>query len=437
MNDHIKGHVSENPMKTIDRVNKTLKKRHRAEKRFRLYGILSITFGLLCVLFLFTNIIGKGLSGFTYHYMALSVELDAETLGITDTDNYDQILAANYPGVVKRATYKYFKASGRKDKISARKLLSIDGTGYLLQDQFKVDAKKSINSKMTVWALVDDKVDFYLKRLDEPGEQGKHEFNAQQLEWIHRALESGELKRKFNWAFFNKGDSAHSEEAGIKGAIMGSFYLLLVTFCISFPVAISSAIYLEEYAPKNKWTDLIEVNINNLAAVPSIIFGLLGLAIFLAFFGFPRSTPLVGGLVLTLMTLPTIIISSRAAIKSVPPSVRQAAYGLGASKMQVTLHHVLPLAMPGMLTGTIIGLAQALGESAPLLMIGMAAFIPEIPMGWTDPSTVLPMQIFQWFRNADAGFNEKASAAILILLIFLIIMNTFAVWARRRLERRW
>ena len=182
---------------------------------------------------------------------------------------------------------------------------------------------------------------------------------------------------------------------------------------------------------------MIEVNINNLAAVPSIIFGLLGLAIFLAFFGFPRSTPLVGGLVLTLMTLPTIIISSRAAIKSVPPSIREAAYGLGASKMQVTLHHVLPLAMPGMLTGTIIGLAQALGESAPLLMIGMAAFIPEIPTGITDPATVLPMQIFQWFRNADAGFSEKASAAILILLVFLIIMNTLAVWARRRLERRW
>lgn len=429
--------MTDQSLKTIDRVNKTLGKRHRAEKRFRLYGVLSIAFGLSCVLFLFTNIIGKGLNGFTYHYLALPVEMDTKTLGITDLENEDQILAANYSGVVKRATYEFFDVSGRKDKKQARNLLSVDGTGYLLQDKFKVDAASVIDTKTTVWALVDDKVDYYLKRLGDPGEPGKHEFSEQQLAWVHAALESGAIERRINWAFFQTGDSAHSEEAGIRGAVMGSIYLLLVTFFLSFPIAISAAIYLEEYAPKNKWTDLIEVNINNLAAVPSIIFGLLGLAIFLAFFGFPRSTPLVGGLVLTLMTLPTIIISSRAAIKSVPPSIRQAAYGLGASKMQVTLHHVLPLAMPGMLTGTIIGLAQALGESAPLLMIGMAAFIPEIPTGITDPATVLPMQIFQWFRNADAGFNEKASAAILILLIFLIIMNTLAVWARRRLERRW
>jgi phosphate transport system permease protein len=429
--------MTDQPLKTIDRVNRTLKRRRRAELRFRLYGIMSITFGLLCVLFLFVNIISKGVSGFTYHYLSLPVEMDAATLGITDVKDIDQIYGANYPDIIKRSTYQYFNVSSRKDKKEARDLLAVDGTGYLLQARFKTRAAEIINTKATVWALVDDKVDFYLKRLDEPGEQGKHEFSEQQLDWIHRAVESGDLQRKINWAFFNVGDSAHSEEAGIRGAVMGSFYLLLVTFLLSFPIGISSAIYLEEYAPKNKWTDFIEVNINNLAAVPSIIFGLLGLAIFLAFFGFPRSTPLVGGFVLTLMTLPTIIISSRAAIKAVPPSVREAAYGLGASKMQVTLHHVLPLAMPGMLTGTIIGLAQALGESAPLLMIGMAAFIPEIPGGITDPATALPMQIFQWFRNADAGFNEKASAAILVLLIFLIVMNTFAVWARRRLERRW
>lgn len=423
--------------KTIDKVNRTLGKRHRAEKRFRFYGILSIAFGLLCVLFLFTNIIGKGLRGFTYHYVEIPVVLDAETLGISDVDDLDQILAANYSSVVKKGAYAYFGAETRREKSQVRKLLSIDGTGYLLQDRFKTDARTIINTETRVWALVDDKVDFYLKRIDEPGEQGKYEFNDVQLGWIQKAIDDGDLERKINWAFFNTGDSAHSEEAGIRGAVMGSFYLLLVTLALSFPIGIATAIYLEEYAPKNKWTDLIEVNINNLAAVPSIIFGLLGLAIFLAFFGMPRSTPLVGGFVLTLMTLPTIIISSRASIKAVPPSIREAAYGLGASKMQVTLHHVLPLAMPGMLTGTIIGLAQALGESAPLLMIGMAAFIPEIPAGITDPATALPMQIFQWFRNADAGFNEKASAAILVLLIFLIMMNTLAVWARRRLERRW
>lgn len=423
-------------LKTIDRVNLTLAKRHRAEKRFRFYGMLSIGFGLLCLLFLFTNIIGKGLSGFTYHYLALPVELSSEKLGIADPSDKDQVLAANYSGVVKAAAYEYFQVSGRKAKKDVRRLLAMDGTGYILQRKVLAD-KDVLDAKLVVWALVDDKVDFYLKRRGDKGDPGKEEFSDQQLQLIDNAIAAGDLKRRFNWGFFSSGDSAHSEEAGIRGAVMGSFYLLLVTLVLSFPIGIAAAIYLEEYAPKNRWTDLIEVNINNLAAVPSIIFGLLGLAIFLAFFGFPRSTPLVGGFVLTLMTLPTIIISSRAAIKAVPPSIRQAAYGLGASKMQVTLHHVLPLAMPGMLTGTIIGLAQALGESAPLLMIGMAAFIPEVPAGVTDPATALPMQIFQWFRNADAGFNEKASAAILVLLMFLITMNVLAVWARRRLERRW
>lgn len=423
--------------KTIDRVNRTLGKRHRAEKRFRLYGLLSIGFGLLCVLFLFINIIGKGLQGFSYHYFEMPVVLDAATLEITDVNDQQQILSASYSSVVKRAAYKAFEASTRREKSSARNLLSVDGTGYMLQARFKEDGEALLGSTITIWALVDDKVDYYLKRLGDAGEPGKQEFNEQQLQWIHAAYESGQIEKRINWDFFKSGDSAHSEEAGIRGAVMGSFYLLLVTFVMSFPIGIAAAVYLEEYAPKNKLTDIIEVNINNLAAVPSIIFGLLGLAVFLSFFGFPRSTPLVGGFVLTLMTLPTIIISSRAAIKAVPPSIREAAYGLGASKMQVTLHHVLPLAMPGMLTGTIIGLAQALGESAPLLMIGMAAFIPEVPTGVTDPATALPMQIFQWFRNADAGFNEKASAAILVLLMFLVTMNALAVWARRRLERRW
>ncbi|ODS24030.1 phosphate ABC transporter, permease protein PstA [Candidatus Endobugula sertula] len=425
-------------IKTIDRVNLTLKTRHRAEKRFRLYGMVSIAFGLLCLLFLFSNIIGKGMRGFTYHYLILSVELDASVLGITDPNDLDQILAANYSGLIKKAAYRYFQVNERKAKKKVRKLLAIDGTGYLLQNKLKQgNVSELLGTKVTILALVDDKVDYYLKRLGEPDEPGKQAFDDQQLRWIDTAKEAGDLKHKINWAFFSTGDSSHSEEAGIRGAVMGSFYLLLVTFLLSFPIGIAAAIYLEEYAPTNRWTDLIEVNINNLAAVPSIIFGLLGLAIFLSFFGFPRSTPLVGGFVLTLMTLPTIIISSRAAIKAVPPSIRQAAYGIGASKMQVTLHHVLPLAMPGMLTGTIIGLAQALGESAPLLMIGMAAFIPEVPNGVSDPATALPMQIFQWFRNADAGFNEKASAAILVLLMFLISMNILAVWARRRLERRW
>jgi phosphate transport system permease protein len=424
-------------VKTIDLVNKNLKKRYRAEIRFRAYGIAAICFGLLCLAFLFYNIVGKGARGFQYHFVAMEVNLDTDTLGIADINNFDQILAANYSAVVKRSLYEKFQVSSRKDKRLVRDLFAVDASGYKIQDLLKTDAAKLVNTTISIDALVDDKVDFYLKRLGEVGEPGKEHFNQKQLEWIAQLQQEGGVEKRINIAFLTSGDSAQSEEAGILSAVMGSFYLLLVTLSLSFPVGIAAAIYLEEYAPKNKWTDLIEININNLAAVPSIIFGLLGLAILLSFFGLPRSTPLVGGLVLSLMTLPTIIISSRAAIKAVPPSIREAAYGIGASKMQVTIHHVLPLAMPGMLTGTIIGLAQALGESAPLLMIGMAAFIPDVPGGVTDQATALPMQIFQWFRNADAGFNEKASAAIMVLILFLITMNALAVWARRRLERRW
>ena len=237
--------------------------------------------------------------------------------------------------------------------------------------------------------------------------------------------------------FFTKGDSREAESAGIWGAALGSLFTLIVTLALAFPIGVMTAAYLEEFAPKNRITDLIEVNINNLAAVPSIVFGLLGLAVFLNFFGLPRSAPLVGGMVLALMTLPTIIIASRAALKAVPPSIREAAYGVGASKLQVLTHHTLPLAMPGILTGTIIGMAQALGETAPLLMIGMVAFIVDLPGGFTDPSTVLPVQIFIWADSPERAFEAKTSAAIMVLLTFLILMNALAVVLRKRFERRW
>jgi phosphate transport system permease protein len=242
---------------------------------------------------------------------------------------------------------------------------------------------------------------------------------------------------KFNKTFFTTGDSREPELAGILGAVKGSFLTLLITLSLSFPIGVAAAVYLEEFAPENKWTDLIEININNLAAVPSIIFGLLGLAIFINFWGLPRSTPVVGGLVLTLMTLPTIIIAGRASLKSVPPSIREAALGIGASKMQTVTHHVLPLAMPGMLTGTIIGMAQALGETAPLLMIGMVAFIVDVPGSITDPAAVLPVQIYLWADSPERAFTEKTSAAIMILLTFLITMNSLAVFLRKKFETKW
>jgi len=255
--------------------------------------------------------------------------------------------------------------------------------------------------------------------------------------WVHALDDAGAVEKRFNTTFFTAGDSREPEQAGIGGAVAGSFFTLVVTLALSFPIGVAAALYLEEFAPKNRLTDLIEVNINNLAAVPSIVYGLLGLAVFINFFGLPRSAPLVGGLVLTLMTLPTIIIASRAALKSVPPSIREAALGVGASKLQAMFHHVLPLAMPGMLTGTIIGMAQALGETAPLLMIGMVAFIVDIPGGPLDPSSVLPVQIFLWADSPERAFVEKTSAAIIVLLAFLITMNALAVIMRKKFERRW
>jgi phosphate transport system permease protein len=295
-----------------------------------------------------------------------------------------------------------------------------------------------IGKALDIWVPADDDVDMLLKgHIDRDVAEGERRLNDKQLAWIDKFSANGRIEKRFNKTFFSAGDSREPELAGIWGAVVGSFLTLAVTLMLSFPIGVAAAIYLEEFAPKNRWTDLIEVNINNLAAVPSIVFGLLGLAVFLNFFGLPRSAPVVGGLVLILMTLPTIIIASRSALTSVPPSIREAALGVGASKMQMVAHHVLPLAMPGMLTGTIIGMARALGETAPLLMIGMVAFIVDIPAGFTDPSTALPVQIFLWADSPERAFVEKTSAAIMVLLVFLIVMNAAAVILRKRFERRW
>jgi phosphate transport system permease protein len=265
----------------------------------------------------------------------------------------------------------------------------------------------------------------------------QRQISDRQFGWIDTLQSSGDLVRQFNAALFENGDSREPELAGIRGALVGSLYMLVVTIVLSFPIGAAAAVYLEEFAPRNRWSDLIEVNINNLAAVPSIVFGLLGLAVFINWLSLPRSAPLVGGLVLSLLTLPVIIIASRAAIKSVPPSIREAALGVGASKMQVVFHHVLPLSLPGMLTGAIIGMSRALGESAPLLMIGMVAFIVDVPGGITDPSTALPVQIYLWADSPERAFAERTSAAIIILLGFLLLMNLAAVILRKRVERRW
>ncbi|MCW8125442.1 phosphate ABC transporter permease PstA [Microbulbifer halophilus] len=418
-----------------ERIERRLAGRHRVEKTFRGLGIASIAFGILAVVILFSDIIAKGSGAFVQSAVQLEVHYDPAVLGIEQVDE-ESLTWANFTGVIREALRERFpEVSGRSEK---RELYSLVSTGapFKLRNRLQADPELLGRSE-TVWVAADDDVDTFVKSLSDSGGGFRGRTSDRMIRWIDQLLASGELKKRFNSNFFTNGDSREPEQAGIRAALVGSLLTLLVTLALSFPIGVAAAIYLEEYAPRNRWTDLIEVNINNLAAVPSIVFGLLGLAIFINFFELPRSAPLVGGLVLTLMTLPTIIISSRAALKSVPPSIREAAMGMGASRMQVVFHHVLPLAMPGMLTGTIIGMAQALGETAPLLMIGMVAFIVDVPGGVTDPATVLPVQIFLWADSPERAFVERTSAAIMVLLSFLIVMNTSAVWLRKKLERRW
>ena len=424
---------------TAQRRAAALKKRHAAEARFRWYGRVSIAFGLAAVLFLFTDIISKGVGAFTQTYVNLDVTFDADELGLTQNSTEEEIKAASFGSFFKKTLReRYPDLSSRKEKRDLYAMFTSD-MPLILRDMVLADPKL-IGTTQRVSMIADDDFDTYYKHSygrDLNADEKVSRLSETQERIVDQLVKEGAVEKKFNTIFFSNSDSREPELAGIKGAIIGSLLTLLVTLVLSFPIAVATAIYLEEFAPKNKITDFIEVNINNLAAVPSVIFGLLGLAVFINFFGLPRSVPLVGGFVLTLMTLPTIIISSRAAIKAVPPSIRDAAMGMGASKMQTVLHHVLPLAMPGMLTGTIIGMAQALGETAPLLMIGMVAFIVDTPAAITDPATVLPVQIFLWSDSPERAFVEKTSAAIMVLLTFLICMNSLAVWLRKRLERRW
>lgn len=417
----------------------TLKKRHAAEARFRWFGRLSIGFGLACVLFLFTDIISKGIGAFTQTYVNVEITFDESQLGLTPQSTEEQIKAASFGSFFKKSLRaQYPEVTSRKQKRELYAIFTSD-MPLILRDEV-LKNPKIIGTTQTISMIADDDFDTYYKHSygrDLSPEDRISRLSEFQEGLVDTLVKKGVVERKFNTILFSNSDSREPELAGIKGAIIGSMLTLMVTLLLSFPIAVATAIYLEEFAPSNKITDFIEVNINNLAAVPSVIFGLLGLAIFINFFGMPRSVPLVGGFVLTLMTLPTIIISSRAAIKAVPPSIREAALGMGASKVQTVIHHVLPLAMPGMLTGTIIGMAQALGETAPLLMIGMVAFIVDIPTGITDSATVLPVQIFLWSDSPERAFVEKTSAAIMVLLAFLICMNSFAVWLRKRLERRW
>ena len=416
-------------------IKQSLKRRNRAERNFQWFGKLGVALGLAAVVLLFVDIISKGSGAFRATYIQLEIEYDPEAIGILNVNDTEEFIFANWQNLAKKSLRDLFpEVTKRGERRKLNNLIS-EGTGFDFRDQLTQNPSLW-GTKETLWILADDDIDTYYKSwLDDDPFSAR--LTSEQIKWIDQLHNDDLIALKFNTKFFERGDSREPEQAGIKGALIGSFFTLILTLLMSFPMGVTAAIYLEEFAPKNKWTDLIEVNINNLAAVPSIIFGLLGLAIFINFFGIPRSIPVLGAIVLALMTLPTIIITSRAAIKSVPPSIREAALGVGASKFQTTLHHVLPLSLPGMLTGAIIGMARALGETAPLLMIGMVAFIVDIPGGFTDPATVLPVQIFLWIDSPERALVEKTSAAIIILLSFLMVMNFVAVYLRKRLERRW
>jgi phosphate transport system permease protein len=410
---------------------KRLRRRRAADRRLRLYGIGAILVALGLLATLFVSLITTGASAFVQTHLRLELTVTPEQVSPDDPAK------GNYRAIVRDALAGLFpEVTGTSEQ---RKLFDMVSSGaqFIVRDEV-VTNPELIGRTFSLRLPVTDPIDqFHKGGIDRDTPEELRRVNDEQIAWYDKLRAENRISAPFNWGLFVNADSRFPELAGLAGALTGSAYALLVCFLLSFPIGIAAAIYLEEFAPKNRWTDIIEVNINNLAAVPSIVFGLLGLAVFLNFFGLPRSAPLVGGMVLALMTLPTIIIAARVALKSVPPSLREAALGVGASRFEAMRHHVLPVAMPGILTGTIIGMAQALGETAPLLLIGMNAFITALPGGIFDPSTALPTQIFIWADSPERGFVSRTSAGILVLLGFLVTINALAVFLRTRFTRRW
>ncbi|MDJ0512443.1 MAG: phosphate ABC transporter permease PstA [Methyloceanibacter sp.] len=418
---------------------KKLRKRHRAERRFRMYGMAAIIFAVAFLIFLFGSIFSQGWSAFLQTSIKLPVDFSQEVINPSGNPaDEEELFRANYVKLAREALYGQLgiDPKDRKVRRDANRLLS-RGVDVQLRDMVLRDPS-IIGTTQDVWLLASDNADALLKgSIDRATPSDRRQVSDQQIGWIDQLVDKGDMKKRFNTGLFVNGASSNPETAGLGVALIGSLFMMITVVLLAVPLGVCTALYLEEYAPKGKISDTIEVNINNLAAVPSIVFGLLGLAMFINFFGLPRSASLVGGLVLTLMTLPTIIITTRAAIRAVPPSIREAALGVGASKMQLIGHHILPLSLPGILTGTIIGLVQALGETAPLLMIGMVAFVVDYPSSPLDPATGLPVQIYMWAASAERGFVERTAGATMVLLAFLIVMNSLAVYLRNKFERKW
>jgi len=417
-----------------------LKSRYSAERRFRFYGLAAISFGLIFLAIMLVSIVGKGYTAFWQAAVTLPISFDAKVIDPQNKHESDPnvLIKANYPKLATDAlATKLGIAATDKPAMATLKGFLSDGVRTQLRDMV-IGNPAIIGTTQSVSVLVSANVDSAFKgQIDLTVAEANRKVSDAQVAMIDKLKADGTMVSAFNTGLFTFGASSRPETSGMGVAIIGSLYMMAIVLLLALPIGVAASIYLEEFAPKNRLTDIIEVNINNLAAVPSIVFGLLGLAVFINFLGLPRSAAFVGGLVLTLMTLPTIIIATRAALAAVPPSIRSAALGLGASKMQMVFQHVLPLATPGILTGTIIGLARALGETAPLLLIGMVAFVADYPTTPLDPATALPVQIYMWANEAERAFVERMSGAIIILLAFLMIMNITAIVLRRRFERRW
>ena len=437
------------PSTSLTSPDTRMKRRNAAERRFQVYGMIAVGLGIAALVLLLGSILDRGLSAFQQTYLTLPIALPAETLdpeGNRDPETMAKVSTFGYAPLIDAALADLVADLG----------LQIEGVGEgdikgLISQEAAAQVRNAVladpglvGTTVEREVLVNGRIDGYLKgRVSLGSAEFDRNVSPGQLRLADALANQGFLHKRLNWDFIFSPDASDQrpEAAGVGVAILGSLYMMIIVLVLALPIGVAASIYLEEFAPRNRLTDLIEVNISNLAAVPSIVFGILGLAVFINFMGLPQSAPIVGGLVLTLMTLPTIIISTRAALKAVPPSIRDAALGVGASRMQTVFHHVLPLAAPGVLTGTIIGLAQALGETAPLLLIGMVAFVRDYPdappEGFFDPASALPVQIFNWTQRADPAFVERASGAIIVLLVFLVLMNTVAVLLRRRFERRW
>lgn len=425
------------PTEKCRRFAAKLARRHRAERRFRRCAKAAVYVGLVFLVVLFVSIIHAGAGTFQKTVIRLDVYVAAPGDGAAQPLDVARLAKIDTAGLIKEALSRTFPAvTSRRDRRDLYGLFSI-GAAYELRDRILADPG-AMGRTVPVWLTASDEVALVV--------QGKvlrrapvevRRLTDNQLAWLETLEKDGRVEVRFNGTFFTAGDSREPELAGIAGATLGSLMSVMVCLALAFPLGVMAAIYLEEFAPRNRWTEFVEININNLAAVPSVVFGLLGLAVFLNVFHMPRSAPLVGGVVLALMTLPTIIIAGRAAVKAVPPSIREAALALGASRVQMAFHHVLPLAMPGVLTGTIIGTARALGETAPLLMIGMVAFVVDLPRSVLAPATALPVQVFLWADSPERAFEERAAAAIIVLLAITGLMNLAAVVLRRKFEIRW